>query len=67
MERGFSLTLDKKGNIISTGKQAETIDTFFIKYSDKKVEVSPLKNQEKPSKKIKQQRNKNFQGNLFGE
>lgn len=67
LERGFSLTLDKKGNIISTGKQAETIDTFFIKYSDKKVEVSPLKNQEKPSKKIKQQRNKNFQGNLFGE
>ena len=67
LERGFSLTLDKKGNIISTGKQAETIDTFFIKYSDKKVEVSPLKNQEKPSKKIKQQGNKNFQGNLFGE
>lgn len=67
LDRGFSLTLDKKGNIISTGKQAETIDTFFIKYSDKKVEVSPLKNQEKPSKKIKQQRNKNFQGNLFGE
>lgn len=67
LERGFSLTLDKKGNIISTGKQAETIDSFFIKYSDKKVEVSPLKNQEKPSKKIKQQRNKNFQGNLFGE
>ena len=67
LERGFSLTLDKKGNIISTGKQAETIDTFFIKYSDKKVEVSPLKNQEKPSKKIKQKGNKNFQGNLFGE
>lgn len=67
LERGFSLTLDKKGNIISTGKQAETIDTFFIKYSDKKVEVSPLKNKEKPSKKIKQQGNKNFQGNLFGE
>ena len=67
LERGFSLTLDKKGNIISTGKQAEKIDTFFIKYSDKKVEVSPLKNQEKHSKKIKQQGNKNFQGNLFGE
>lgn len=67
LERGFSLTLDKKGNIISTGKQAEKTDSFFIKYSDKKVEVSPLKNQEKPSKKIKQQRNKNFQGNLFGE
>lgn len=67
LDRGFSLTLDKKGNIISTGKQAETIDTFFIKYSDKKVEVSPLKNQEKPSKKIKQQENKTSQGNLFGE
>lgn len=67
LERGFSLTLDKQGNIISTGKQAEKTDSFFIKYSDKKVEVSPLKNQEKPSKKIKQQGNKNFQGNLFGE
>ena len=67
LERGFSLTLDKQGNIISTGKQAEKTDSFFIKYSDKKVEVSPLKNKEKPSKKIKQQKNKNFQGNLFGE
>ena len=67
LERGFSLTLDKNGNIISSGKQAEETDSFFIKFSDKKVEVSTLKKQEKTLKKTKQKENKISQGNLFGE
>ncbi len=67
LERGFSLALDKEGNIISSGKQAEEKNSFFIRFSDKKVSVSTNNQPEKNIKKTKQKENKTSQGNLFGE
>lgn len=67
LERGFSLVIDKNGNVISTGKQAEEKENFFIKFIDKKVSVSTLSTPiEKQQKKIKKTDTKKAQGDLFG-
>ncbi len=63
LERGFSLVLDTNGNIISTGKQAEEKENFFVKFIDKKINVSTV---EKQPKKIKKIDIKSNQGDLFG-
>ena len=69
LKRGFSLSLDKNGNIISSGKEAEKQERFSVEFYDKKVTVSPLKNKtisEKSIVKTKEKKDKNSQGDLFG-
>lgn len=68
LERGFSLALDKKGNIISNGKEAEEKESFFVRFNDKEVSVSPIKNDKVLTKqKNKTKEIKISQGNLFGD
>lgn len=66
LERGFSLAIDKDGNIISSGKTAEEKESFFIKFNDKKVSVTTKENfnNVKKNKLLKKQIS---QGDLFGE
>lgn len=69
LKRGFSLSLDKNGNIISSGKEAEKQGFFSVEFYDKTVDVSPIKNKtisEKSIIKTKEKKDKNSQGDLFG-
>jgi hypothetical protein len=63
------LSLDKNGNIISSGKEAEKQGFFSVEFYDKTVDVSPIKNKiisEKSTTKQKDKKDKNSQGDLFG-